>query len=104
MSNDFQRAPRYVVFKIKDALDHLGACELDSLQEMGEKIAAGRAADGKPPFNAVVVEQDWLEFEPTWAAIEQRVRRERCAHEWTTVVAGDPTLCKHCGASGPCAD
>ncbi len=72
VSRDFKREPRYVVFKIKDALAHLSACELDRLQEIGEKIAAGRAADGKPPFNAVVVEQDWPEFEPTWAAIEAR--------------------------------
>lgn len=96
--SEFKREPRYVVFKIKDALDHLSACELDRLQAIGEKIAAGRATDGKPPFNAVVVEQDWPEFEPTWAAIEQRVRREQCAHDWKWAqIAGEGRCCQKCG-------
>lgn len=73
MSKEFKREPRYVVFKIKDALDHLSACELDRLQEIGEKIAAGRSADDKPPFNAVVVEQDWPEFDVAWQMIQDRV-------------------------------
>lgn len=104
MQNEFKREPRYMVLKIKDALAYLSACQLDRLQEIGEAIAAGRAADGKLPLNAVVVEQDWPEFDPTWAAIELRVLQEKCAHEWVAVVAGDPTWCRRCGASGPCAD
>lgn len=69
----FVREPRYLVFKIKDALDNLSACELDRLQEIGEKLAASRGSEGKPPFNAVVVEQDWPEFDLVWEMIEARM-------------------------------
>lgn len=71
--SEFKREPRYLVLKIKDALAYLSSGELDQLNKIGEKIAAGRAAGGKAPFGAVVVEQDWPEFEPTWAAIETRM-------------------------------
>lgn len=71
--SEFKREPRYLVFKIKDALAHLSSGELDQLNKIGEKIAAGRADEGEAPFNAVVVEQDWPEFEPTWAAIKARM-------------------------------
>jgi len=70
---EFRREPRYIVFKVKDAISHLSVCELDRLREIGEKIAAGRATERKPPFNALVVEQDWPEFEWAWAAIEARM-------------------------------
>ena len=73
MSEQFKREPRYVVFKIKDIHAYLSAAQIDALQTVGETIAAGRAIEGKPPFNAVVVEQDWPEFEPTWEAIEARM-------------------------------
>lgn len=69
----FVREPRYLVFKINDVLECLSACQLDHLQEIGEKIAAGRSDDGKPPFNAVVVEQDWPEFDLVWEMIEARM-------------------------------
>lgn len=69
----FQREPRYVVFKIKDMLAHLSAAQLYALQEMGDQIARGRALVRRPPFNAVVVEQDWPEFEMVWKAIEARM-------------------------------
>lgn len=71
--SEFRREPRYVVFKIKDIQAYLNIAQIDALQTAGETIAAGRALEGKPPFNAVVVEQDWPEFEPTWAAIEARM-------------------------------
>lgn len=69
----FEREPRYVVFKIKDIEKYLTQDQKDSLMSVGEEIAFGRNYDGKPPFNAVVVEQDWPEFEPTWAMIEARM-------------------------------
>ena len=71
--SDFKREPRYVVFKIKDIHAYLSAAQIDALQTAGETIAVGRAISGKAPFNAVVVEQDWPEFEPTWEAIEARM-------------------------------
>ena len=72
VSRDFKREPRYVVFKIKDIHAYLSAAQIDALQTAGETIAVGRALEGKLPFNTVVVEEDWPEFEPTWAAIEAR--------------------------------
>lgn len=75
--SQFKREPRYIVFKIKD-LDNYGDCVTrEALRCIGEQIADGRRRDGKPPFNALVVEQDWPEFEPTWAAIEARCNGER---------------------------
>lgn len=76
MSEQFKREPRYVVFKIKDIHAYLSPEQIMALQAAGETIAAGRSIEGKPPFNAVVVEQDWPEFEMVWAAIEERVKEE----------------------------
>ena len=71
--SEFKREPRYVVFKIKDIHAYLNTAQIDALQTAGDTIAVGRAIAGKPPFNAVVVEQDWPEFESTWEAIEARM-------------------------------
>lgn len=73
MISDFKREPRYVVFKIKDIDKYLTQGEKDSLMCIGDEIACARADDGRPPFNAVVVEQDWPEFEMVWDAIEARM-------------------------------
>lgn len=80
MSEQFKREPRYVVFKIKDINAYLSAAQIDALQTAGETIAAGRAIAGKPPFNAVVVEQDWPEFEMVWDAIEARMTANAAAN------------------------
>jgi hypothetical protein len=74
--SEFKREPRYIVFKIKDILGVLTGDEQRELQRLGNKIAKGRARAGKAPFNAVVVEQDWPEFEPTWEAIETRMKQQ----------------------------
>ena len=71
--SEFKREPRYVVFKLKDIEKYLTQGEKDSLMCIGDEIACGRADDGKPPFNSVVVEQDWPEFEMVWDAIEARM-------------------------------
>lgn len=72
MSEQFKREPRYVVFKITDLL---AFCEMDlgTLDRLGHQITNGRAGVGKPPFNAVVVEQDWPEFDLVWSMIEARM-------------------------------
>lgn len=72
MSN-FKREPRYVVFKIKDIERYITSEDKLLINEVGKAIAVGRNSDGKAPFNAVVVEQDWPEFEMVWAAIEARM-------------------------------
>ncbi len=68
----FQREVRYVVFKIGDLL-RFARSDLGSLDRIGHQISAGRAAEGRPPFNAVVVEQDWPEFDVVWGMIEARM-------------------------------
>lgn len=73
MTEKFKREPRYVVLKIKDMQKYLNQADIDCVYNIGYKIARGRTVDGKPPFNAVVVEQDWPEFDPVWAMIEARM-------------------------------
>ena len=70
---EFKREPRYIVFKIKDLEADCNTEAMVALQRIGDRVAEGRRDHGKPPFNAVVVEQDWPEFEPTWEAIEGRM-------------------------------
>ena len=71
--SEFKREPRYVVFKIKDIERYVTSEDKLLINEVGAAIAVGRKCDGKPPFNAVVVEQDWPEFELAWEAIEARM-------------------------------
>jgi hypothetical protein len=71
--SEFKREPRYVVFKLKDIKKYLHPMDQQILMELGNRIAKGRREDVKPPLNAVVVEQDWPEFEMVWAAIEARM-------------------------------
>jgi hypothetical protein len=73
VSRDFKRETRYVVFKLKDIERYLPEHQAQLIKIVLGTISAGRAADGKAPFNAVVVEKDWPEFEPTWKAIEERM-------------------------------
>ena len=77
MSNEFKREPRYVVFKIKDIHAYLPPHLVEAIKAAGETIAVGRALEKRPPFNAVVVEQDWPEFEMVWAAIEARMGEQK---------------------------
>lgn len=70
---EFKREPRYIVFKITDVQRYCSEFNSNAIMRVGSIIAEGRALDGKPPFNAVVVEQDWPEFEPVWAMIEARM-------------------------------
>ena len=73
MPKPFEREPRYIVLKMKDIEAYLPPGSFDLLATLGNAIHEGRMKDGKAPFNAVVVEQDWPEFEPTWQAIEHRM-------------------------------
>lgn len=65
MSEQFKREERYIVIKLKD----LGGIP-DHLRH--EIVNAIKAAE-LPPREFVVVESDWPEYAPTWAAIERRV-------------------------------
>lgn len=80
---EFKRETRYVVFKLSDLNKYLGSQTfpppgsnlMRAIMGVGEIIARGRSLDGKPPFNAVVVEQDWPEFDMVWDSIEKRMIR-----------------------------
>ncbi len=62
MSQKFEREERYIVFKVKDLSEHKLGWVRDVIR-----------LNDIPTVDAVVVEADWPEYEPTWAAIERRV-------------------------------
>lgn len=69
MSKEFKREERYIVVKIKDA-KHIDREEpfngYDRLRDFLKQSCI-------PTREALVIEKDWPEYEPTWAAIERRV-------------------------------
>lgn len=71
---NFVRESRYLVFKVTD-LKRLPSGMLDVLGVIARDVRAIRAARGKKDLECVVVEHDWPEYEPTWAAIEKRVNQ-----------------------------
>ncbi len=76
MNNDtpaFTRELRYIVVKITDANKHLSEQERDTLERLAAKCGLGRIDSGKRNLECVVVESDWPEYGPTWAAIEARM-------------------------------
>jgi hypothetical protein len=72
MSEGFKREDRYVVLKRSDIEKYLHGSR-GQLRDICRAINAGRYADDKPLLQAVVIESDWPEYEPTWRAIEQRM-------------------------------
>lgn len=75
-----KRENRYLVVKRSDlqAAFFMLRPELSAMFETILKtIELARKARGKPPLCCVVVESDWPEYEPTWAAIEARVDAEK---------------------------
>lgn len=68
-----KREIRYMVLKLKDAVAALTYDECKALDAMHAKIEAHRKARGAKMLKCVVVESDWPEYEPTWAAIAARM-------------------------------
>lgn len=68
------REYRYMVFKLKDIKAALTQDERDILERLLDDVYAYRVGEGKAPLECVVVESDWPEYEPTWKAIEERVK------------------------------
>ncbi|MFV3288477.1 hypothetical protein ACNFBR_07055 [Pseudomonas sp. NY11955] len=62
MSEKLEREERYIVFKVKDLSEHKLGWVRDVIR-----------LNDIPTVDAVVVEADWPEYEPTWSAIERRV-------------------------------
>lgn len=69
----FKRESRYTVLKVSDIQEYLTIEEIVELIQIEKKINHNRKIAGKEPVEAVVVEHDWPEYEPTWKAIEKRV-------------------------------
>lgn len=72
----FERENRYIVLKRKDIIGALTQSEITELARITGKVDAHRMQrTGVYEFlQCVVVESDWPEYEPTWAAIEKRMR------------------------------
>ena len=66
MSREFRREVRYTVIKHSK----LTANQVKHLEEF-------LFGEGIPTIEAVVIEPDWPEFGPAWAAIEKRMKRTR---------------------------
>lgn len=73
MEESMKREHRYIVIKLTDARMALNEAEKLALDTICKQVEHYRAFANKKPLDCVVVESDWPEFEPTWAAIEQRV-------------------------------
>lgn len=73
MSTNFIREARYTVLKNKDIFRALTQCESAILTKICHKIDEYRMAQKRGLLQAVVVERDWPEYEPTWQAIEARM-------------------------------
>lgn len=65
-----------MVIKIKDLQVTLTETEEQILFKLTNKIENTRIIQGRGMMNAVVIEHDWPEYEPTWQALEQRVDAE----------------------------
>lgn len=71
-----KREKRYLVFKLSDIKQYFDFSDQAVLSALACHIDDRRNADGRPDLEALVVESDWPEYEPTWAAIEARVDEE----------------------------
>jgi len=74
-----KRENRYLVLKRSDIARYLGFSDQAMLLSLAESIADFRTGEGRIDLECVVVEADWPEYEPTWAAIEARVDAEASA-------------------------
>ncbi len=72
----FKREERYIVIKVKDAIEFLSIEQKLMLADTNTTINAERLKHGKEELECLVVESDWPEYEPTWNAIQKRVERE----------------------------
>ena len=74
-----KRENLYVVIKRKDILKYLDFGDAAMLHALAGRISDKRNEDNRLDLECVVVESDWPEYEPTWAAIEARVDAETVA-------------------------
>ena len=75
MKQEFKREERYIVIKHSDLQKaNITGAQLASFWKLCTKVMAARKDAGKPPLECLVVEKDWPEYEPTWKAIEERMK------------------------------
>ncbi|MFJ3121084.1 hypothetical protein ACIPI6_31660 [Pseudomonas protegens] len=74
----FKREDRYVVIKRSD-LDKLSPLDRDIVQSNLEHISAILFGWNVPERECLVIESDWPEYAPAWAAIEARVTGQPAA-------------------------
>mgnify|MGYP007117119966 CR=1 FL=1 len=67
---------RYIVIKRKDFDNYLTQDERDEVTHAITQIDKARRTAGKRLISAVVVEDDWPEYEPTVKLIEERLTLE----------------------------
>ena len=63
---------RYIVLKVKD-LELLNDERLELVRDAVHSVDQARTNAGKRPLEAVVIEKDWPEYEPTLALLSARV-------------------------------
>lgn len=68
-----RREERYTVIKNRDISRYLTFTEAATLVDLCKKINQERIVDGRGEIKCVVVEHDWPEYEPTWAALAARI-------------------------------
>lgn len=74
--DSFTREQRYFVIKLTD-LKGVDVAKAEILFQILDEIEASREADGKRPLQAVVVEDDWPEYEKVWKMIEDRYNAKK---------------------------
>lgn len=67
---------KYVIIKTKDIDKYLNDSECTELADILNKIYKCRVQDGKKSLQAVVIENDWPEYETVWKLVEERVDNE----------------------------
>ena len=77
MSNEFLLENRYLVLKRSDIAAALSANEQDQLYNLAYYINGYRQNAGKGYLRAIVVEQDWPEYNAVQNMIAGRVNKEQ---------------------------
>ena len=72
MVSVLQREDRYIVIKRSD-LERISAQHRFEFSKASRVVHERMFAAGTPARRFLVIESDWPEYEPTWAAIERRV-------------------------------
>ena len=72
MVSVLQREDRYIVIKRSD-LERISAQHRFEFSKASRVVHERMFAAGAPARRFLVIESDWPEYEPTWAAIERRV-------------------------------